>query len=170
MAENNAVVRVYGPHAEAEAIIKELQRSGFDMNKLSIVGKDYYSEARIIGSHNSCDRMEDWEKLGAFWGGLWSLLFRSGFFFIPDIGPIIVFGPLVSWIVRGLEDAEMVGGLSALGAGLYSIGISKNSNKEYERALNCDKRIVIAHCTLNDVIEVSSIFRNTERGAKHLDS
>jgi len=40
MAENNAVVRVYDPHAETEATIKELQRSGFDINKLSIVGKE----------------------------------------------------------------------------------------------------------------------------------
>ena len=41
MAENNAVVGVYHTHPEAEAAVKELQRSGFDMKKLSIVGKDY---------------------------------------------------------------------------------------------------------------------------------
>jgi hypothetical protein len=35
MAENNAVVGFHNPHAEAEAIIKKLQRSGFDMNKLN---------------------------------------------------------------------------------------------------------------------------------------
>ena len=34
MSENNAVVG-YNSHAEAEATIKELQRSGFDMKKLS---------------------------------------------------------------------------------------------------------------------------------------
>ena len=39
MAENNAVVRVYDPHTETDLTIKELQRSGFDMNKLSIVAR-----------------------------------------------------------------------------------------------------------------------------------
>ena len=39
MAENNAVVGIYNSHTEAEASIKELQRSGFDMKKLSIVGR-----------------------------------------------------------------------------------------------------------------------------------
>ena len=44
MAENSAVVGIYNSHTEAEASIKELQRSGFDMRKLSIVGKDYHTE------------------------------------------------------------------------------------------------------------------------------
>ena len=43
MAENNAVVGIYNSHTEAEASIKDLQRSGFDMKKLSIVG-EYYDE------------------------------------------------------------------------------------------------------------------------------
>jgi proteasome lid subunit RPN8/RPN11 len=41
MAEHNAVVGVYHSHTDAEAAVKELQKSGFDMQKLSIVGKDY---------------------------------------------------------------------------------------------------------------------------------
>jgi hypothetical protein len=53
MAENNAVARVYDPHTETELVIKELQRSGFDMNKLSIVGKDYHTEERVIGYYNT---------------------------------------------------------------------------------------------------------------------
>ena len=49
MAENNAVVGIYNSHTEAEASIKELQRSGFDMKKLSIVGKDYHTEEHVVG-------------------------------------------------------------------------------------------------------------------------
>ena len=43
------MVRIHDPHAEAEATIQELQSSGFDMNKLFIVGKDYHTEKRVIG-------------------------------------------------------------------------------------------------------------------------
>jgi hypothetical protein len=56
VAENNAVVRVYDPHTETELIIKKLQRSGFDMNKLSIVGKDYHTKEPVIGYCNDGDR------------------------------------------------------------------------------------------------------------------
>jgi hypothetical protein len=103
MAENNAVVRVYDPHAEAQATIKELRRSGFDMNRLSIVGKDYHTAERPIRYHNAGARMRVWDQLGDFWGGLSGLLLGSAFYSIPGIGPVIVFGPLVSWIVRALE-------------------------------------------------------------------
>ena|SRR5437867_9559495 len=151
MAENNAVVRVYDPHAEVGATIKELQSSGFDMNKLSIVGKDYHTEEAVIGYYNAGDRMRIWCQLGNFWGGLSGLLFGSAFFLIPGIGPVIVFGPLVSWIVRALQGAVMVRGLSALGAGLHSIGIPKYNIMEYEKALISDKFIIIAHGKPDDI-------------------
>ncbi len=63
------------------------------------------------------------------------MLFGSAFFVISGIGPLLVAGPLVAWIVGAVEGAVVVGGLSAIGAGLYSIGIPKNSIVEYETAL-----------------------------------
>ena len=161
MSKNNAVVGVYDSHTKAEASIKELQRSGFDMKKLSIVGKDYHTEEHVIGYYNAGDRMKVWGKLGAFWGGLWGMLFGSAFFLIPGIGPIMVFGPLVGWIVAALEGALVVGGLSALGAGLYSIGIPKDSIVKYETALKSDKFLVIAHGTADEVAKAKSILETT---------
>jgi uncharacterized membrane protein len=161
MSENNAVVGVYNSHTEAEEAVKELQSSGFDMKKLSIVGKDYHTEEHVIGYYNAGDRMKFWGKRGAFWGGLWGLLFGSAFFFIPAIGPVIVFGPLVSWIVGALEGAAVVGGLSALGAGLYSIGIPKDSIVEYETALRAAKFLIIAHGTGDEMAKAKSILETT---------
>ena len=151
MAENNAVVRVYDPHAEVEATIKELQSSGFDMNRLSIVGKDYHTAEGVITYDNADDRMKVWCQFGDFCGGLSGLLLGSAFYFIPGIGPVIVFGPLVSWIVRALQGAVMVRGLSALGAGLHSIGIPKYNIMEYEKALISDEFIIIAHGKPDDI-------------------
>src|SRR3989475_6685929 len=116
MPDNNAVIGIYTTHTEAEGAIKELQKAGFNMRRMSIVGKDYHTEEHVIGYYNAGDRMKFWGKLGAFWGGFWGLLFGSAFFFIPGIGPVLVFGPLVGWIVGALEGAVVVGGLSALGA------------------------------------------------------
>jgi len=125
MNKNNSVVAIYKSHAEADAAVKELQQSGFDMKKLSIVGRDYHTDERVVGYYNTGDRMKYWGKLGAFWGGFWGLLFGAGFFWIPGLGQVLAAGPIVSWIVGALEGAVVVGGLSALGAGLYGLGIPK---------------------------------------------
>jgi hypothetical protein len=61
------------------------------------------------------------------------------------LGPVLVAGPLVSWIIAGLEGAVVVGGVSALGAGLVSIGIPKDSAIKYEAALKTDKFLLIVH-------------------------
>src|SRR5271165_6470837 len=145
MSADNSVVAVYHTHTDADRAVKELQRGGVDMRKLSIVGKGYHTDEHVIGYYNAGDRMKYWGKVGAFWGGFWGLLFGSAAFAIPGIGPILVAGPLVSWIIAGLEGAAVVGGVSALGAGLVSIGIPKDSVVKYEVALKTDKFLLIVH-------------------------
>jgi hypothetical protein len=137
--QENAGVVILSTHTEAENAVKELQRAGFDMKKLSIVGKDYHTEEHVIGFYNAGDRMGFWGKQGAFWGGLWGILLSSAFFFVPGIGPIVVAGPIVSAILAGLQGAVMVGGLSVIGAAFYSIGIPKDSILKYETALKSER-------------------------------
>jgi hypothetical protein len=163
MAEKkNAMVAVYKTHIEAEAGIKELQKAGFPMKKLSIVSKDYHSDEHVVGYYNTGDRMRHWGKFGAFWGGIWGLLFGSAFFMIPGFGPILVAGPLVAFLVGALEGAVVVGGLSALGAGLYSIGIPKDSVVRYETAIKAGKYIIVAHGTADEVANAKEIIEGTK--------
>jgi uncharacterized membrane protein len=161
MTKTNSVVAIYDTHSQAEEAIKNLQKSGIDMKKLSIVGKDYHSEEDVTGYYNTGDRMKYWGKLGALWGGFWGLLFGAAFFAIPGIGPVLVAGPLVAWIIGALEGAVVVGGLSAVGAGLYSIGIPKDSVIKYESALKADKFIVLAHGTAAEVAKARDIMQTT---------
>ncbi|MBM3465037.1 MAG: DUF1269 domain-containing protein [Armatimonadetes bacterium] len=157
MADNNAVVTVFDSHDAAEAAVKELVTSGFDAKKLSIVGKDYHTEEHVVGFYNTGDRVASWGKFGAFWGGLWGFLFGSALFFVPGVGPILVAGPLVAWIVAGLEGALVVGGLSALGAALVSIGIPKDSVLQYETEIKASKFLLVAHGTPDEVNKAKDI-------------
>jgi hypothetical protein len=166
MNERNAVVGIFNNHPEAETSIKELQRAGFDMKKLSIVGKDFHTEEHIVGYYNAGDRMKVWGKLGGFWGGFWGLLFGSAMFVIPGLGPLVVFGPLVTWIVAALEGALVMGGLSALAAALYSIGIPHDSCLQYETAVKANKFLVIAHGTGEEVATAQNILQTA--GAAHV--
>jgi len=161
MSIQNSVVAVYRTHSEADQAVKELQRGGVDMHKLSIVGKGYHTDEHAVGYYNTGDRMKYWGKVGAFWGGFWGLLFGSAFFMIPGLGPILAAGPVVAWIVGALESAVVVGGVSALGAGLYSMGIPKDSIVKYEAALKTDQFLLIAHGTAAEVAKAKDIIETT---------
>jgi len=161
MNKSNFTVAIYSSHTDAEAAIKELQRSGFEMKKLSIIGRDYHTDEHVVGYYNVGDRMQVWGKTGAFWGGLWGLFFGSAFFWVPGLGPLLMAGPLVSWVVGALEGAVVVGGLSALGAGLYSLGIPKDSILRYETAIKTGKFVLIAHGSLEDTTHAREILHRT---------
>jgi hypothetical protein len=161
MSIENSVVAIYHTHTDADRAVKELQRGGVDMHKLSIVGKGYHTEEQVVGYYTTGDRMKYWGKVGAFWGGFWALLFGSAIFVIPGLGPILAAGPIVAWIVAGLEGAVEVGALGALGAGLYGIGIPKDSIVKYETALKTDQFLLIAHGTAAEVAKARDIIEST---------
>ena len=96
------------------------------------------------------------------------MLFGSAMFLVPGVGHLMVFGPLVSWIIGALENAAVVGGFSALGAGLFSIGIPKNSVLDYEEAVKASKFLVIAHGTTTEVSKAKSILETS--GATRVDT
>ncbi len=165
MSITNSVVAIYDTHEQAEHTVKELQEAGVDMKSLSIAGKDTHPDEHVVGYYNTGDRMKRWGTIGAFWGGFWGLLFGSGMFLIPGLGPILVAGPLVAWIVAGLEGAAVVGGVSALGAGLAGIGIPKDSVLKYEVALKTDKYVLIVHGPEDAVVSAKNILAGTEHSS-----
>jgi len=158
----NSVVAIFDTHEQAEAAIKELQEAGVDMKSLSIAGRDTHTDEHVVGYYNAGDRMKRWGEIGAFWGGFWGLLFGAGIFAIPGIGPVLVAGPLVAWVVAGLEGAAVVGSVSAIGAGLVSISIPEDSVVKYDVALKTDKFLLIVHGTAEAVDAAKRILERTE--------
>jgi uncharacterized membrane protein len=160
--QKSSVIAVYGTHEQAEAAVKSLQHQGLDMTKLSIVGKDYHTEEHVVGYYNTGDRMKAWGQFGAFWGGLWGFLIGAAVFFFPGVGPVVVAGPLVAWIVGALEGAVVVGGLSALGAALVSIGVPKDSALKYETEIQAGKFVLIAHGTPEEISRAKALLELTQ--------
>jgi len=161
MNKVDSIVAIYPTHTAAEAAVRELQQAGFDMKKLSIVGRDYHTDEHVTGYYNAGDRMKYWGGIGAFWGWIWGCLFGSAFFFVPGIGPLLVAGPLVIWIVGALESAVVVGGLSAIGGGLMSLGIPRDSILRYETALKTDKYVIVAHGDMEAIHHARAILEDT---------
>jgi hypothetical protein len=161
VTKDSSVVAVYAQHSAAENAINLLKDANFNIKKLAVIGKGYQTEEQVVGYYTTGDRIKHWGKMGAFWGGLWGLLVGSAYFLIPGIGPIIVAGSAVAWIVGALESAAVVGGLSALGAALYSIGVPKASALKYETSIKAGKYLLIAHGTPKEAESARRILATT---------
>ncbi len=157
LSTHSSVVAIYKTHDQAEAAVRDLQEAGIDMKTLSIAARDMHTDEHVVGYYSAGDRMKYWGKMGAFWGGFWGLLFGSAAFMIPGIGPLLVAGPLVAWIVAGLEGAVVVGGISAAGAGLFSLGIPKDSVIKYELALKSDGYLLLFHGDHDAAVKVEGL-------------
>lgn len=162
MSITNCVVAIYDDHEQSEQAIKELQVAGVDIKSLSIAARDTHTDEDVVGYYFTRDRMKYWGKMGTFWGGLWDLLSGSALFVIPGLGTILVAGPLVAWIVAGLEEPAAVGGVSAIGAGLVSIGIPRDCVLKYEAAVRTDKFMLVVHGTTEAVATAKGIIGGTE--------
>jgi hypothetical protein len=144
MENHETAVAVFPTHDAAEKAVKSLTAAGFEIKNLSIVGKGYHSDEKVVGFYNMGDRIKFWGSRGAFWGGFWGLFFGGIFMTIPLVGHVVVLGYLATVVVAGLENAVVVGGLSALGAALYGLGIPKDSVLQYETDLKADSFLVMA--------------------------
>jgi uncharacterized membrane protein len=159
MDNDDTVVAVFGDHQSAEIAVKKLADAGIDIKHLSVVGKGYHIDEKVVGFYNTGDRVKFWGKAGAFWGGLWGWL--GGLFLtIPVVGHVIVIGYLAAIVVSAIEGAIVLGGLSALGAALYSIGIPKDSVIAYEAALKSDSFLVLAHGPTEEAARARSVLKS----------
>ena len=157
MKNNDSVIAVFANHPAAETAVKKLTAAGFEMKNLSIVGKGYHTDEKVVGFYNAGDRVKFWGTRGAFWGGFWGLFLGGLFMTIPVVGHVVVLGYLASIAVAGIENAVVVGGLSALGAALYSIGVPKDSVIQYETAVKTDSFLVMAHGPAAEIARAKTI-------------
>lgn len=148
---NTGLIATYDTHARAEDMIRELDRAGFDMKRLSIIGRGYHSEDHPVGFYTRGDRMKTWGGVGAFWGALWGMLFGAALFWIPGIGLLGAAGPFVHVLAGTLEGAALLGGASVLGAALATIGVPGDSIVRYERSLRADRYLLIVHGTPEEI-------------------
>ena len=73
------------------------------------------------------------------------------------VGPVMVLGHLAAMVVAAVEGAILFGGLSALGAALFSIGIPKDSVIAYEQDVKTDGFLVVAHGSADEMARSKAI-------------
>ncbi|OGF45310.1 MAG: hypothetical protein A2231_11315 [Candidatus Firestonebacteria bacterium RIFOXYA2_FULL_40_8] len=153
---NNSLVVVFKSHKEADEGLKELQKSGFDMKKLSVIGKDHYAKTGV-SAHYVVN-----EKPKFFGSQFWnSLPYDKGLFVVPGSGPFGVGGPMVALIDESLENSEDGEGkeetINIFDKALNNIGIPKEKIPEYQTYLAEEKYLLIVHGAPEDIKEADRV-------------
>jgi hypothetical protein len=158
---NNATLTVYNSQVDAEAAVRQLARSGYDLGKVSMVGRDADSDARVGGYLNEDGRGISSASVGVAWGGIRGMLVGSGFLLVPGVGSLLVAGPLLTWVVRSLGAVVGPDKLGALAVALNEIGIPKDSILRCEAALKSGKVLLIVEGSAMAMILAREVFRRT---------
>ncbi len=149
--EENAAVAIFKGSRAARSVVQKLEESGFDMGKVSVAALDDRNGNQVTGYYRGNDGMYYWGRLEQFWGPLWGLLSGWAFFAVPGLGPVLVAGPLAGWTVSILENEAVFGTLTVVGAGLYNMGLSKQSVHECEAAMRAGGYLVLVHGSAEEV-------------------
>ena len=172
MTYTHTVVAHFPSHTEAERVVLELQKLGFDMQKLSIIGKDYQTTEHIRGFLTWKDTAKAGAAGGGYWGsfigGLFGILAGAGVLFIPGMAPIIIAG-LVAGVLAGWLEGTLVGAAGAAAVGglagaLGGIGIPRNEVLKYETQIEAGEFIILVTGSNEDVNQARQMLDRVSHG------
>jgi hypothetical protein len=157
MSNANATLTVFDTPLEVAAVIRHIQISGCGTNRLSMVWRDQPSQSSVTGYYRVGARMKYLGDFDILWNEIFKILSGWAIYTLPDIGRILVAGPLADWIAMALANAVIFGPMSAIGMGLYSVGISRNSIRLCEEALKEGKCILLLNGTAQEVARATQV-------------
>jgi len=157
MAEENAAAAIYDGHMPVEEAVRSLHGSAFDLEKVSIAGKDERDATELVSYYCGVDGMQCWGRRGRFWGQIWDMLTGWALVDDPAIGPVLVAGPLAGWTFGALENAVVFDGFTPLGAGMYNAGLPRESVLNCESALRDGRYVLLVHGPSGDVSRARQI-------------
>ncbi len=159
MIYTHTIVGHFSSHTEAEKAVMDMQKEGFDMQKLSIIGKDYQTAEQVRGFLTWQDTTQSGIAGGAYWGsfvgGLFGILVGAGVLFIPGMAPVIVAGPIAG-VLAGWLEGTLAGGIGAAAVGglagaLAGLGIPKDEIVKYETKIQAGEFVVLVTGSDEDV-------------------
>jgi hypothetical protein len=162
MSKQNAFVAIYTNPADVQEAVLALSRSGFDLERLSVVGKAYRKREDLVAIYQEGDHMKCRGDLDYFWNGISSMIQGWALLRMPNQDPVLVAGQLALWIGVAMDNSAIFGGLSSFGATLYTMGLSKNSITDYEEALKKSRYLVVIHGPAQEVTRAKKIFKSEE--------
>lgn len=156
---------LYYSRDEAEAAVRDLKDSGYDMDRVSVIAKD----ADKIGGRDSTrtedvgNKADDGAATGALTGGalggITGLLVGLGALAIPGIGPILLAGAEATAIATTLAGGAIGAAAGGLIGALIGLGIPEEKAKIYSDRVGGGSFLVMVTGTAAEIDNVAAIMR-----------
>jgi len=127
--------------------VQRLLNRGIHKEDISIIGRNFQSEAKITGFITKKDIILDGLASGAIYGSLFgsvlSLLSGVGVLFIPFLGAVVAAGPLAAALL-GATSGALYGAIGAgLGSVLISLGMTQERAAIYQTRVQAGEFLIV---------------------------
>ncbi|WP_448571637.1 ChaB family protein [Trichothermofontia sp.] len=146
-APEKCVSAAFKDEKKLQDAVQRLLDRGVPKERISIVGRNFQSEARITGFLTKKDVILDGFASGALYGSLFgsvlSLLTGVGVLFIPFLGAVVAAGPLGAALL-GATSGALYGALGAgLGSALISLGMPQDKAAIYQTRVQAGEFLLV---------------------------
>lgn len=176
LGHNKRAVGTFANYRDAEMALRELQSSGFSMDRVSIVGRDVERHGDIAGVDTS-DRISQSGKqvaedthadegaktgaaTGGALGGLTGLLVGLGALAIPGIGPVMAGGALATALATTVAGGAIGAAAGGLVGGLVGLGIPEDRARLYSDRVSHGEYLVMVEGSEDEIRRAESVLRS----------
>ena len=150
---------------EVESALRDLKGGGYDMDRVSIMGKnaDNVAGADDLNQEHGNEAAEGaaaGATTGTVLGGIGGFLVGAGVLAIPGVGPVLAAGVGISEIAATLAGAGIGAAAGGLIGGLVGLGIPEERAKVYSDRIKGGSFFMMVDGTDDDVRRAESIMRN----------
>jgi len=155
LGRHHRAVGVFPHRRDAEAALRELRDAGFNMNQISLVGRD--ADGKGIGGGNLADRTQTDEgakagaATGGALGGLGGLLVGLGALAIPGIGPVLAGGALATALATTAAGGAIGAAAGGVTGALVGLGIPDDRARLYNDRVNRGDYLVMVDGTEDEI-------------------
>ncbi len=158
---NRRAVGVFPHRRDAEAAIRDLRDSGFNMSQLSLVGKDVHGDSNLAGDLTDRTKTDEGAKAGAATGGalggLTGLLVGLGALAIPGVGPVIAGGALATALATTAAGGAIGAAAGGLTGALVGLGLPEDKARFYNDRVNRGDYLVMVDGTDDEIHTAQAI-------------
>lgn len=132
-------VALFSDSLRTEAGVRALRQAGFDLRRLSIVGRNYHKEEHVAGVIDRGDGPRYWGRFGKLWSSWSGVPAGSALLLFPGVGQVVILGPFVNAVSAGVGDA----GRGPLSSAFASLGLAPEAVERYARAIRAGRFAVL---------------------------